>query len=111
MDGTPTHGLVREALDALGCLAHRGAASHVSSDDPGTSDGAGLMVDVHAPFLAAAFGVEPRHDDHPFGLGMVFLPPLRCMESRALIDRAIKAQGLPILGWRELSVARDVLGM
>jgi len=81
MDGRPTRCLVTEALDALGCLSHRGASSRVDAADPGTSDGAGLMVDLPVSFFAERFanvssrGGDLGARDHPFGLAMLFLPP------------------------------------
>ncbi len=110
MDGQPTHGLVDEALDALSCLTHRGGSSRVDACDPGTSDGAGIMVDLPLEFLYAAFDVTSRQEDHPFGLGMVFLPPGQEALGRDLIDRALLALRLPVLGWRAVHVRMEVLG-
>src|ERR671938_250826 len=116
MDGRPTRCLVTEALDALGCLSHRGASSRVDAADPGTSDGAGLMVDLPVPFLADRFEIlSPRSGDlaardHPCGLAMLFLPPRQECAARGLVQRALCALGLEVLGWRDVPVELDVLG-
>jgi len=113
MDGAPTRGLVEESLDALSCLAHRGAASRVDASDPGTSDGAGILFDLYAPFFAAAFDVSldrQAHEESPFGLGMLFLPPGDIPAARALVERCLAAAGLPVLGWRDVPVAVETLG-
>ncbi|MGH2410087.1 MAG: hypothetical protein ACRDGS_06900, partial [Chloroflexota bacterium] len=39
-DGIPTRDVVRQAIDAHGCLTHRGAETRRDAADPGTSDGA-----------------------------------------------------------------------
>ena len=117
MDGRPTRGLVDEALDALGCLTHRGASSYVDDADPGTSDGAGIMFDIHAPYLLSLFRVDhgtapamTLDADHPVGLGMLFLPRDRECEARGLVDRSMRAMGIRVLGWRDVPVTVDVLG-
>ena len=110
VDGRPTRCLVMEALDALGCLSHRGASSRVDAADPGTSDGAGLMVDLPVPFLADRFEFSSALDadlarhDHPFGLGMLFLPPRQDCAAPAVVERALRGLGLQILGWRDVPV-------
>ena len=109
LDGRPTRGLVGEALDALGCLSHRGASSRVDAADPGTSDGAGLMVDLQPQFFAAAFEQDAA-GDQPFGLGMLFLPAGRDCAARGLVARALQRSGLEILGWRDVPVTVEVLG-
>ena len=47
LTGVATHTLVRQALTALGNLDHRGA----SGAEPDSRDGAGLLINVPAPFL------------------------------------------------------------
>jgi len=113
VEGAPTQRLVAEALNALGCLSHRGAA--ITSDDGGhgTSDGVGLMVDLHVPFVASSFGLaEPRGAavERPFGLGMIFLPAVGTDAARDLVHTALHRTGLPVRGWRAVPVAADLLG-
>ena len=94
MDGRPTRDLVAEALDALSCLTHRGGNSRVDETDPGTSDGAGIMLDLQHDYFAQAFGLDAPHDDHPFGLAMLFLPRHGDCAARAIVERSLKALGL-----------------
>ncbi|HWE60955.1 MAG TPA: hypothetical protein VHB98_04525, partial [Chloroflexota bacterium] len=54
-DGKPTRDVVRQAIDACGCLTHRGAETRRNADDAGTSDGAGVLFSIHAPFFAEVF--------------------------------------------------------
>jgi len=133
IDGRATEGLVAEALYALSCLSHRGAASRVDARDPGTSDGVGIMVDLPLPFLEEAFSLRsplshPGTDGgadgagplitgnwqlatgNSIGLGMLFLPADRTDEARGLVERSLRAMGLPILGWRDVPTEADILG-
>ncbi|MBI3328652.1 MAG: hypothetical protein HYZ81_18365, partial [Nitrospinae bacterium] len=43
LDGQPSRRIIEDAIAAHGCLTHRGAETHRSHEDPGTSDGAGMM--------------------------------------------------------------------
>jgi glutamate synthase domain-containing protein 2/glutamate synthase domain-containing protein 1/glutamate synthase domain-containing protein 3 len=112
-DGQPTRDVVRQAIAASGRLAHRGAETRRDDGDAGTSDGAGILFSLHAPFFAEAFGAPlPTGDVYPFGLGMFFLPAAAAEAAlaKALILQAVGRSGLPVLGWRELPVAREILG-
>ena len=52
--GGPSHDIVRQALDLLINLEHRGACG----SDPGTGDGAGILVQIpHAFFARKAAGL------------------------------------------------------
>ncbi len=118
MDGRPMPGLVGEALYALGCLSHRGAASRVDAEDKGTSDGVGILLDLHPPSVAALFDrAAPRSDDdddddddHPYGLGMFFLPPGGAERAKGMIGRVLTRLGLPVLAWRDVPVTPEILG-
>ena len=112
MDGRATPGLVDEALYALACLSHRGAASHVDAADKGTSDGVGILLDLYPPSLAALFEREPPRDGdaNPYGLGMFFLPPDHAECAKGLIQRALTRLGLPVLTWRDVPVTPEILG-
>ncbi|MDB5059460.1 MAG: hypothetical protein JWO59_2932, partial [Chloroflexi bacterium] len=111
-DGVATRDVVRQAIDAIGCLTHRGAETRRDSGDPGTSDGAGILFSIHAPFFADVFGVELPEDPHPFGLGMFFTSTDATLaaETKELVVQSLERLHLPVLGWRELPVARDILG-
>ncbi|HEY8284838.1 MAG TPA: glutamate synthase-related protein [Chloroflexota bacterium] len=112
-DGIPTRDVVRQAIDAHGCLTHRGAETRRDATDTGTSDGAGILFNLYAPFFSEVFGAPFRPGDvNPFGVGMFFFPtdPAARHEAISIIDRALARLSLPVLGWRELPVARDILG-
>src|SRR5207249_2460339 len=60
--------------------------------------GAGVL----APLPAALFGGH--------GVGMVFLPPDRGDEARAVVGSGLADEGLRIVGWREVPVDPSALG-
>ena len=67
--GIRSHAIVRDALDLLINLEHRGAAG----SDPDTGDGAGILVQMPDRFLrqAVPFALPPQG---AYGAGLVFLP-------------------------------------
>ena len=67
--GERSHAIVRNALDLLINLEHRGA----TGSDPGTGDGAGILVQMPDRFLrkTLTFALPPAGS---YGAGLVFLP-------------------------------------
>jgi len=99
--------VLRLALTAVARLAHRGAQS---SDQSG--DGAGVLTQIPRRLLvleAKRLGVEL--EDRPFAVGSLFLPPQETALARALgvVAETLRAEGLPLLGWRPVPVAPHVL--
>ena len=102
--GTPSHKILTDALTALARLEHRGAVAA----DGVSSDGIGLMTNVPRELLLASTGLK-LEANQPLGVGMVFLP---LEESRAevILESALKAQDLRILGWRDVPIRPEILG-
>ncbi len=108
--GQKSHDIVRKGLQVLENLTHRGA----QGSDPFTGDGAGILIQVPHAFLrrACADVRVTLPEAGEYGVGMVFLP--RDDESRksceTLFERAIAAEGLKLLGWRDVPVKSDAIG-
>src|SRR5438552_1570989 len=107
--GERSSGIVALALQALARVAHRGAAA---TDHSG--DGAGLLVQIPRGFFhreAARLGLSLA-PEHPFAVGMFFLPPHPAARDRAtaIIEDVLHGAGLPVLGWRDVPVEPAVLG-
>ena len=108
--GEKTHQIIDESLQVLINLAHRGATGR----DPETGDGAGILIQMPHQFFqreAGSLGFTlPAAGE--FGVGMVFLPPdpKAGAACRRLIEETIEAQGLKLLGWREVPVDRSKIG-
>ena len=110
LKGERTHKTITDALTALGCMEHRGACS--ADDDSG--DGAGIMCNVPWKMLGKWCddnGVEGFAEGSS-GVGMVFLPQdeAQAAKGKEILEAAISAEGLTVLGWREVPVDKDVVG-
>lgn len=109
--GKGDHKLVQQALLALGCLEHRGGCS--ADNDSG--DGSGMMTAIPREILAPWFGEQGIEMPEPerLGVGMVFLPQdsARRAEARAHVEEIVQASNIKILGWRQVPVKPEVLGV
>ena len=107
--GERSHRVTRLALEAVSRVAHRGASA---TDKSG--DGAGLLTQIpHRLFRRDAdrWG-GTLAPGRPFGVGMFFLPipPAARGRAVALIDAVLAADGVPMLGWRDVPVEPSSLG-
>ena len=108
--GRKSHAIVRQALQVLINLLHRGACGC----EPNTGDGAGILIQVPDRFFrreCARLGITlPAAKE--YGAGLVFLPrdPLRADKVRALIQTIIVEEGQRCLGWREVPTDDRLLG-
>ncbi len=100
--GEKSHNIVKQGLQVLQNLTHRGACGC----DPLTGDGAGILMQLPDEFLRAR-GKELRialPDPGEYGVGMVFLP--RDTHERnaclKLFEKAVHEEDLKLLGWRSV---------
>jgi glutamate synthase domain-containing protein 2/glutamate synthase domain-containing protein 1/glutamate synthase domain-containing protein 3 len=108
--GVRSHSIVRQALQVLINLLHRGACGCEAN----TGDGAGILVQMPDRFLrkhARALGIElPAPAE--YGAGLVFLP--RDAGQRAtlerLFERIVTEEGQRVLGWRDVPTDDRLLG-
>ncbi len=102
MKGKKSHEIVRNAIQMLENLSHRGACGC----DPETGDGAGIMIQMPDAFLRSE--CAKKHitlpSDGDYGAGIVFLPP--SLEDRNVIEEwtehLIREEGQNFLGWRDV---------
>src|SRR5450755_2978322 len=98
LTGDRRHDTVTRALTVLRNLDHRGA----KGSDPDTGDGAGILTQIPDELFRSvcAFELPPPGS---YAAGLVFLP---ASEERAAavaaIERLAAAEGLAVLGWREV---------
>lgn len=106
--GEKSHNIVRQALKILENLDHRGAVGA----DKLMGDGAGILLQMPDALYReemARQGVElPPVGE--YGVGMIFLPKehasrLACEQE---MERAIKAEGQVLLGWRDVPVDTEM---
>ncbi|MEB3189827.1 MAG: glutamate synthase-related protein [Snowella sp.] len=111
VNGKPSHQLIEQTLKALGCMEHRGGCS--ADNDSG--DGAGIMTGIPRELLAGWFKQRnlPLPEVEQLGVGMVFLPqePSAREVARGYVEEVVRAEQLTVIGWREVPVQPDVLGV
>ena len=93
------------ALAGLAALGHRGAMAA----DGESSDGAGVLLPLQSALLRQLAGHLAA--DRP-GILQLFLPrtPRGFERARRIIVKAIAADGLELIGWRDVPVDRGALG-
>ncbi|GAA4938514.1 glutamate synthase large subunit [Algibacter agarivorans] len=107
LKGEKTNQIIHDALEILVKLEHRGGVSA----DGKTGDGAGLLIDIPHDYFkrVCKFDIPEQRE---YAVGMVFLPKVENQYEfcKAVFEKEIKAQGLSILGWREVPVDSSQLG-
>src|SRR6201996_7011998 len=121
LTGKPGHDVVSKALTALCNLEHRGA----QGGDPGTGDGAGILTQIPDAFFREIcdFDLPPAGS---YAVGLAFLPAARSTQEEgareeepdlservramAVIADLAAAEGLVILGWRDVPHDVDACG-
>ncbi|TXT42012.1 MAG: glutamate synthase (NADPH/NADH) large chain, partial [Spirochaetes bacterium] len=102
-----SHSVVRDALEALRNLEHRGAVG----GDRKTGDGAGLLCCIPEGFFAREFGLGAAQNRN-WGIGMLFLPawPESFSKAKAMLRDVAAEERFSLAGWREVPVRPQVLG-
>ncbi len=107
--GERTHEVVALALEAAARLAHRGASATDLS-----ADGAGVLTQIPRRLFILAASRQGLHlpADASLAIGMFFLPtqPELLALATRVVDEVLAADGLPLLGWRDVPVRPEVLG-
>jgi glutamate synthase (NADPH/NADH) large chain len=108
LTGEAHHALVEQALTVLRNLEHRGA----TGSEPDSGDGAGILLQVPDAFLREAAGFALPAAGH-YAVGTAFLPVEEADRTKAVeaIERIAAEEGLAVLGWREVPVAPELLGV
>jgi glutamate synthase (NADPH) large chain len=104
LSGRAGHDVVTSALRVLCNLEHRGA----QGADPDTGDGAGILTQIPDAFFRAVCPF-PLPEAGSYAAGLAFLDTEREVATAA-IARLAAAEGLNVLGWRDVPHDRDVCG-
>ncbi|MGO1242527.1 glutamate synthase large subunit [Sphingobacterium sp. JB170] len=109
--GKKSHQQVKDALTMLENMEHRGACGC----DPESGDGAGIMIQVPHEFLweeCINLGIQLEEPGY-YGTGMLFLPKEEEINTicRDLIIRATEDRGMKFLGFRDVPVNREGIGV
>jgi glutamate synthase domain-containing protein 1 len=111
MHGHKTNDILKRAISAVRCLAHRGAMDA----DAKTGDGTGILTQI--PLELFRSEVEKLgHQlfrDNDLGVGMLFLPRDHAYAQahcRKIVEEVIAKRKLFLFGWRPVPVNMKVLG-
>ena len=110
MKGKKSHTIVRQALQVLLNLDHRGACGC----EVNTGDGAGILIQTPHAFLKEAAAKEkislPGAGE--YGVGMVFLPhdAAQRAECERIFGDIVAEEGQRVLGWRTIPTHNVSLG-
>ena len=108
--GKKSHDMVRQGLQILENLTHRGAVGA----DPLAGDGAGILIQIPDKFLRDEMGWGNIHlpSAGEYGVGMLFLPRDAAARDACekIIAAKIEAEGQELIGWRDVPVDSSGLG-
>ena len=108
--GKKSHEIVRQGLQILENLNHRGA----TGSEANTGDGAGILIQMpHAFFQKAASTAGIRLPKlSQYGVGMVFLPPEPAERKNCerLFEVIVAEEGQEVLGWRTIPTDNSMIG-
>ncbi|MFZ6815885.1 glutamate synthase-related protein [Undibacterium sp. Rencai35W] len=106
--GKKSHAIVEQGLLILKNLDHRGAVGA----DKLMGDGAGVLIQIPDQYYREEMSKQGVELPPPgeYGVGMIFLPKehasrLACEQE---IERAVRAEGQVVLGWRDVPVDTDM---
>ncbi|MBO0842010.1 MAG: glutamate synthase large subunit, partial [Nocardioides sp.] len=107
LTGEASHDIVKQGIEALKNLDHRGAAGAETN----SGDGAGILLQVPDAFLreVAGFELPPAR---AYAVGTAFLPgdDEQVEKTVKQIEEIAAEEGLDVLGWREVPVEPASLG-
>ena len=108
MEGQPSHELLQTAIEALTCMTHRGGINA----DGKTGDGCGLLLKKPDSFFRKVAEEQSITLPDNYGVGMVFTHPQadKSEQQKSAINSALEAQGVAVLGWREVPTDPSCLG-
>ncbi len=108
--GEKSHSIVRQGLEILANLDHRGAVGA----DPLLGDGAGILLQIPDPLIRKWAQGEGRDLPEPghYAVAMCFLPQQE--DARAFVEsqleRFAEKEGQAVIGWRDVPTTLDGLG-
>ncbi|HLN21848.1 MAG TPA: hypothetical protein VK213_12215, partial [Bacteroidales bacterium] len=104
--GKKSHTIIRQGLDVLSNMIHRGA----EGADSKSGDGAGILIQVPRDFyLIQGFQVP---SEGQFGTGMLFLPQNKDAAAMCIdiFLKIVAAEGVDFLGFRDVPRDNSCIG-
>ena len=110
IEGRRTNRIVRQALEVVVNLRHRGA----KGSEANTGDGAGILLQVPHEFFGQEFSRTGLELPEPgsYGVGMIALPPqdAEAQKIQALVEDAVYRTGQKLLCWRDVPTNNSPIG-
>jgi len=106
LKGKKSHSIIRQGLDILTNMTHRGA----EGADSKTGDGAGVLIQVPRDFyLIQGYSLPPEGQ---FGTGLLFLPQdtSDAAKCREILVNIVKDEGVDLIGFRDVPRDNTVIG-
>ncbi|MES9991852.1 MAG: glutamate synthase large subunit [Candidatus Thiodiazotropha sp.] len=105
--GVKSHDTIRQGLEILDRLTHRGAVGA----DPKAGDGAGILLQMPDAFIRGVVDFELPAEGE-YAIGMVFLPQNEASraECEETIEALVAGEGQRLIGWRDVPVNNSGLG-
>ena len=108
--GDKSHYILKQGLQILKSLKHRGAVGA----DESTGDGSGIMLQIPHDFLkreSKKININLPHTGD-YAVGMIFLPrePNARLFCEGVFERILKKENQVLLGWREVPVNEEACG-
>jgi len=108
--GAKSHGIVRQALEILEKLDHRGAVGA----DPLLGDGAGILIQIPDPLIRRWADTHGHDLPKPgeYAIGMCFLPQDGAARSfvKGRMETFTVKEGQRFVGWRDVPTTQTGLG-
>ena len=108
--GKKSNSIVKQGLEVLVRLAHRGA----TGADPLTGDGAGILIQVPHEFCLKAAGEAGIRLPEPgeYATGLIFFPQDNAEKAtcKKIFEDLAKKDGHTFLGWRKVPVDSSKIG-
>lgn len=106
LKGKKSHSIIRQGLDILTNMTHRGA----EGADSKTGDGAGVLIQVPRDFyLIQGYSLPPQGQ---FGTGLIFLPQNKtdAESCKEILLNLVREEGVNFIGFREVPRNNSVIG-
>ena len=112
INGIPSHDILSKAVESVCNMTHRGGVDA----DMKTGDGSGILSQIPRKLFkqeAEKLGANVK-DAADLAVGVFFLPNDNPSGAKAVIsiaEETVKARGITFIGWREVPVAKEELGV
>ncbi|MBI5136198.1 MAG: glutamate synthase large subunit [Nitrospirae bacterium] len=105
--GVKSHGIIKDGLQILNNLTHRGAVGA----DADSGDGAGILIQLPDAFMRKVAGVDLPPAGQ-YAAGVAFLPTEVDQRNRCelVIEQFVANEGQRFLGWRDVPTDNSVIG-